>query len=93
MRARGARIEVPLGPGAQLTARGEELTLGPGAGWASLTGDASVSLEGASSLEATADEIRVVTDGPVVELSGNVRAAMAVQDGAWSPAEVSREIP
>jgi hypothetical protein len=93
MRARGARFEVPLGAGAQLTAKGEELTLGPGAGWASLAGDASVSLEGASNLEATADEIRIVTDGPVVEMRGNVRAAMAVPDGAGMPAEVSSEIP
>jgi hypothetical protein len=73
--ARGVALEVPAGT-QTLVARGSRLELRDGGVELLLTGETSIEIKGSSRLEARADRMRVTTDGPVVELSGGVRAVM-----------------
>jgi len=76
---RGVTIEVAAGD-QTLTARAARLELADGGGEFVLSGDAGIALEGRARLEARADRLRLVPDGPVVEMQGGVRALFSVRD-------------
>jgi hypothetical protein len=71
--ARGVTIEVPAGDGT-LRARGDRLELSSDRDQVVLRGDAGIALDGPSRIEARADRLRLVAEGPVVDLDGRVRA-------------------
>jgi hypothetical protein len=73
--ASGVTLEVPAGR-QTLTARGRRLELRDGGAELLLSGDTRIEIDGPSRLEASADRLRVLTEGPVVELTGGVRATI-----------------
>lgn len=73
--ARGVTVRLPV-DGGELVARARELTVDPGDGSLTMTGDASVTLEGSCPFEAGAERITIDAEGSEALLLGRVRARM-----------------
>jgi hypothetical protein len=70
-------LDLPAG-GRTVRARGDRLQMIDGEAEVVLSGAAHVELDGPSPIEARADRMRLVVDGPVVEMTGSVRAVFAL---------------
>lgn len=81
--ARGVTVRLPV-DGGELVARSREATFDPGGESLSMTGDASVTLDGDAFFEAEAERITIDAGGGAALLEGRVRArlVLAARDDA-----------
>jgi hypothetical protein len=77
--AQTVTLEVPAGD-RTLRAFADKLELVDGGDEIVLSGDARIDLSGPGRIEARADRLRLISNGPVVELEGGVRAVFALRD-------------
>jgi hypothetical protein len=79
LRADQVVLQLELGQG-QVTVRGDQLTAGDRAEQIDVKGNVSVQVSGPAPLQARAEQIAVQAEGPVLELSGKVRARLTLPE-------------
>ena len=75
--ATGATMEIRV-PTGQIVARGDRMTIDEDGTEIVFTGNARVEIDGEATFEATAQQLRVEGNGPVVRMNGNVKARFEV---------------
>ena len=75
--ATGATMEIRV-PTGQIVARGDRMIIDEDGAEIVFTGNARVEFDGEATFEATARQLRVEGNGPVIRMSGNVRARFEV---------------
>ena len=75
--ATGATMEIRV-PTGQIVARGDRMIIDEDGTEIVFTGNASVEFDGEATFEATARQLRVEGNGPVIRMNGNVKARFEV---------------
>ena len=79
--ATGATMEIRV-PTGQIVARGDRMIIDEDGTEIVFTGNARVEIDGEATFEATAQQLRVEGNGPVVRMNGNVKARFEVPSTA-----------